>query len=149
MTSWTVTQIIAGLLAGLGIYLLFQGLLRLLRPNPEQFWRKVPCRIVVSEVLLSRKVYRADIRYTFAMDGQTYQGSRIAPIETWSSFRPTAARFVEKYPVGCDTAAYVCASDANRSVLEPQQQPVAALAESLMGLALCGLGYLGWLTAGR
>lgn len=147
VASWTAAQVIGIVFICAGIFLFFSGLLRLLRRNPEQCWCKVPCKIVVSEVVIPEETYRAQIRYTYAFDGQTHQGSRIAPIESWSSFRSTAARFVEKYPVDCNTDAYVNPSDPSCSVLEPQQQPIAAFTEVLAGIAFCYAGYFGGLTA--
>jgi hypothetical protein len=147
MATWTITEFIAMALGCLGVYFFAHGLLRLLRRNPEESWTKITGKIVVSEIDFSGDVYRAKILYTYTFNGQIHEGSRIAPLQAWSSFRSTAAYFVDKYRVGRDADVYVDPSDPGCSVLEPQKQPVAALAETLLGVAAAGFGYFGWLTS--
>ena len=147
LAMWSTAQVMAALLACLGLYLVVNGVQRLLQRNPEQGWQKLAGRITVSEIVLVRKVYQANIRYTYAWDGQVREGSGIAPIESWSSHRSTAAHFVDKYPVGCEAVVYLDPTNPSSSVLEPGQQPVAAIALTLTGVAMMGFGYFGWLAA--
>jgi hypothetical protein len=147
VTHWNFTQFFGAAFACLGVYFFLNGLVRLLRRNPEASWSKVKGKIVVSEIEFSREIYRAKIRYTYGFDGQVHEGSCIAPLQAWSSFRSTAARFVDRYPVGRDADVYVDPSDPGCSVLEPQQQPIAAITETLLGVAAGGFGYFAWLTA--
>jgi hypothetical protein len=147
VAQWNFTQFFGAAFACLGVYFFSHGLLRLVRRNPEASWSKVKGKIVVSEIEFSNDVYRAKIRYTYGFDGQVREGSRIAPLQAWSSFRSTAAHFVDKYPAGRDADVYVDPSDPDCSVLEQQQQPIAAIAETLLGVAAGGFGYFAWLTA--
>jgi len=145
---WTVDQVIATAFAFIGVFLVGRGVLRLVLRNPEQGWRKVPGQIVTSEIDFSNEIYRAKIRYCYEFDGITQEGSGIAPIEGWSSFRSTAAHFVNKYPVGQRVSVYVNPSNPSSAVLEPQQQPIAAITEMLLGLTAGMCGLLWWLTSG-
>ncbi len=144
---WTTLQVMAAVFACVGVYFCFHGMLRLFRPNPEALWHKVAGKIVTSEIDFSDEIYRAKIRYIYEFQGTTREGKGLAPIEAWSSFRSTAAHFVNKYPVGHDAWVYVNPSNPSCSVLEPQQQPIAAITEMLMGIAMGGYGYFGWLTS--
>lgn len=144
---WSASQIIGTVFACFGVYFLLRGMLRLFRRNPEQLWHKVPGTIIISKIDFSDEIYRANIRYRYAFEGVAHEGCRLAPIQAWSSFRSTAAHFVDKYPVGQDVSVYVNPLDSSCSVLEPQQQPIAAITEMLMGLAMIGCGYLSWLTS--
>ena len=147
VTHWNFNQFLGAAFVCLGVYFFLHGLLRLFRLNPEASWSKVKGKIVVSEIEFSNDVYRSRIRYTYGFDGQVREGSRIAPLEAWSSFQSTAAYFVDKYRVGHGADVYVDPSDPRNSVLEPQQQPIAAITETLLGVAAGGFGYFGWLTA--
>ncbi len=147
ITRWNFTQFLGAAFFCLGVYFLSYGLLRLLRRNPEAGWSKLNGKIVVSEIEFSRDVYRAKIRYTYSFDGQVREGSRIAPIEIWSSFQSNAARFVNRYKVGHDADVYVDPSDPDNAVLEPQQQPIAAIAQLLFGVVAVSFGFFGWLSA--
>lgn len=145
--NWTTLQVIASVFACVGVYFFFHGVLRLFRPNPEERWHKIPGKIVSSEIDFSNDIYRAKIRYLYEFQGVTREGKGLAPIEAWSSFRSTAAHFVDKYPVGRDVWVYANPSNLSCAVLEPQQQPIAAITEMLMGIAVAGCGCLGWLTS--
>ncbi len=86
--------------AGASGYCFLRGIIRLLGTNPELAWREEPGRIISSTVDDSGKAQSADIRYTYQVDGDLYEGKRIAPIEIWASFSTAAADFVRKYPQG-------------------------------------------------
>jgi hypothetical protein len=144
---WTATQVIAAVFACGGVCFFFHGLLRLFRRNPEARWHKVRGKIITSEIDFSDEIYRAKIRYIYEFDGTPREGKGIAPIEAWSSFRSTAAHFINKYPIAQDVWVYVNPASPGCTVLEPQQQPIAAITEMLMGIAVGGSGCLGWLTS--
>jgi len=145
-SPWTAGEVIAMVFACFGVYFFFHGMLRFFRRNPEELWHRVPGKVVTSEIDFSDEIYRAKVRYVYQFQGVTREGKRLAPIESWSSFRSTAAHFVNKYPVGQDVSAYVNPSNPSCSVLEPQQQPIAAITEMLMGIAVGASGCLAWLT---
>ncbi|MBK9444164.1 MAG: DUF3592 domain-containing protein [Comamonadaceae bacterium] len=145
---WTVTQMLATAFVCFGGYFFVHGLVRLFRRNPEQRWHQVPGKIVTSEVEFTREIYRAKIGYRYHFQGMPFEGSGIAPIQAWSSFRSTAAHFVGKYPVGQEVTVYVNPANPGNTVLEPQQQPIAAITDMLLGIAMGVCGFLGWLTSG-
>jgi hypothetical protein len=119
-----------------GIYFFGQGFLRLIRSNPELGWLAVPGQIVESRVDQGyRGVRSACIRYTYQHQGVTYESRRIAPLEFWSN-ASTADKFVEKYPSGQNLMVYLNQSDPKKTVLEPKNQPIAAVASMLFGIAL-------------
>jgi hypothetical protein len=145
---WTTTQLMGTAFACFGGYYFVHGLLRFFRRNPEQLWHQVPGKIVISEIEFSREIYRAKIRYHYMFQGIPHEGDGIAPIQAWSSFRATAAHFVGKYPVGMDVTVFVNPLNPVGSVLEPQQQPIAAITDMLLGIAMGACGFLGWLVSG-
>jgi hypothetical protein len=120
-----------------GIYFLGQGFLRLIRSNPELTWLPVSGRIVESRV---DQGYRggktARIRYTYQHQGVSFESNRIAPLEFWSNVSSAADKFVEKYPSGQTLMVYVNQSDPKQAVLEPTNQPLAAVVSIFAGIAL-------------
>jgi len=136
--------IVIGLVVGAGYYFA-RGGFRLLRPNPELMWRDVPGQIVTSVVDDSGKAKSADIRYIYKVDGDQFEGKKIAPIELWASFSTSAADFVRKYPQGCEVTVYVNPRRRHRSVLEPQQQPIAAVCLLLLGVFFALFAWLWWM----
>ena len=138
------TAVTIGLLVGAGYYFI-RGLLRLLRPNPELAWRQVPGLITSSEVNESGKTSSARIRYTYRVDGDQFEGKKIAPIELWASYSSTAADFVRKYPQGSEVPVFASPRWRGRAVLEPQQQPIAAICLLLLGVFLAVFAWLWWM----
>ncbi len=128
--------------AGASAYCFLRGIFRLLRTNPELAWREVPGRIISSSVDDSGKAKSADIRYTYQVDGDQFEGKKIAPIEIWGSFSTAAEDFVRKYPSGREVTVLVNPRRHRRSVLEPGQQRIAAVCLFLMGIFLAGFAWL-------
>ena len=146
---WTATQLLATAFACFGGYFFLHGLLRFFRRNPEQRWQQVPGKIVTSEIEFIHEIYRAKIRYSYHFQGMSCEGNGIAPIQAWSSFRATAAHYVGKYPVGQNVTVFVNPSNPGGSVLEPQQQSIAAITDMLLGVAMGMCSFLGWLFSGQ
>ena len=144
---WTVTQVLAMAFACFGGYFFWHGLVRLFRRYAEQRWHQVPGMIVTSEIEFTREIYSAKISYSYRFQGMPCEGSGIAPIQAWSSFRSTAAHFVGKYPVGLEVTVFVDPANPGSTVLETQQQPIAAITDMLLGIAMGFCGFLGWLTS--
>lgn len=138
------TAVIIALLVGT-VYYFVRGLFRLLRPNPELMWRQVPGLITSSEVDDSGKASSARIRYSYRVDGDHFEGKKIAPIELWASYSNTAADFVRKYPQSSEVTVFANPKWRARSVLEPQQQPIAAICLLLLGVFFAVFAWLWWM----
>lgn len=134
-------------LSGGAAYCFGRGLLRLLRANPELGWRRVPGRIISADILDSGMSKSARILYAYGVDGDHFEGKKIAPLEVWASYSKSAANFVRKYPPGREVTVFVDPTRHGRAVLEPQQQPIAAVCVVLFGLILAVFAWLWWLTA--
>lgn len=120
----------------IGIYFVGQGFLRLIRSNPELDWLAVPGQIIESRVHQGyRGTKSAFIRYAYQHQGVTYESRQIAPLEFWSS-ASTADTYVEMYPTDQNLMVYVNQRDPEKAVLEPKNQPIAAVASILFGIAL-------------
>lgn len=132
--------------SGGAVYCFGWGLVRLLRENPELGWRRVPGQIISSTIEDSGKSTSAKILYAYKVDGDHFEGKRIAPIEVWASYSDSAANFVRKYPSGREVTVYVHPTRHSRAVLEPQQQPIAAVCVFLIGLILSGFAWLWWMS---
>ena len=133
------------LLSGGALYCFGRGLTRLLRENPELGWRRVEGKVISSAVDSSDESISAKIVYTYTVDGAGFRGSKIAPLEVWSSFSSSASRFVRKYPAGLDVIVFVDRKHPGRAVLEPQQQPIAAVSVFLIGVVLGLFAWLWWM----
>lgn len=138
------TAITIALAAG-SVYYFFRGLIRLCRPNPELAWRQVPGEITSSEVDDSGKAPSARIRYVYRVDGDQFEGKKIAPIELWASYSSSASNFVRKYPQGSEVTVFANPKWRNRAVLEPQQQPIAAICLLLLAVFLAVFAWLWWM----
>jgi hypothetical protein len=127
------------------VWYFFRGLIRLIRPNPELAWRQVPGKITSSEVDDSGKASSARIRYVYRVDGDQFEGKKIAPIELWASFSSSASNFVRKYPQGREVTVFAHPRWRSRAVLEPQQQPIAAICLLLLGVFIAVFAWLWWM----
>lgn len=126
-------------------YFFVRGLVRLFRANPELAWRQVPGEITSSEVDDSGKAPSARIRYEYRVDGDQFEGKRIAPIELWASYSSSASNFVRKYPQGRKVTVFANPRWPGRAVLEPQQQRIAAVCLLLLGVFLAVFAWLWWM----
>jgi hypothetical protein len=132
-------------LSGAAVYCFGRGLIRLLRENPELGWRQVPGKIILSEIDDSGKSKSAKIHYAYRVDGDHFEGKRIAPLEVWASYSNSAANFVRKYPSGREVTVFVNPTRLTRAVLEPQQQPIAAICAFLFGVILAVFAWVWWM----
>ncbi len=130
---------------GASVYWFLRGIIRLLRLNPELTWREVTGQIISSSVDDSGKSKSARIRYAYQVDGDRFEGKKIAPIEIWGSFSTAAEDFVRKYPKGSEVTVYVHPRRHDRSVLEPEQQRVAAVCVLLIGIFMAGFAWVWWM----
>ena len=87
-------------------------------------WGETEARIIVSQVLpwqynqYSRMAYQPKIRYEYEFGGKTYTSERIRKVPVRSSDESKAKAWVEKYPAGMKTTAFVDPADPKSAVLK-------------------------------
>jgi Protein of unknown function (DUF3592) len=153
MSDWQTLfeRLVAIAFFGAGLWMLVQGLARLLLPVRELSWTPVPGKITESFVHEDAdsdgSTYAAKLQYTYHYHGINFIGERIAPLQIWSSFRLTAESFTRKYPRGREVIVFVNPRNPGTSVLEPGRQVIAASCYSLLGAVLCTVAWLStWMT---
>ncbi len=144
-------RLVAVVLCGAGLWLLVQGLARLLLPVRELSWTPVPGKITESFVHEDSdsdgSTYAAKLQYTYHYHGINFIGERIAPLQIWSNFRGTAESFTRKYPRGREVIVYVNPRNPGKSVLEPGRQFMASVCYALLGVTLCMFAWMAtWMT---
>jgi len=110
------------------------GLSAILTASASKGWPSVDGVIVSSEVQSdwssapagtpqhrsgTQRVYRADVRYAYTVDGQEYEGDRVEFGGFSSSNAKRAYRIVGTYRKGQTVAVYYDPNDPSRAVLEP------------------------------
>ncbi len=87
-----------------------------------QGWVETECAITSSRVDESRSsegtTYRVDVRYTYEVDWQTYEGDRYDFSVGYSSGYDGKARVVAAHPPGSETACYYDPEAPRRSVID-------------------------------
>jgi len=135
----------AAILAAVGLWLLLQGLRRLLFRNPERQWRATEGTITESFVEEDTRgdgpTYWPRVKYRYDVDGISYVGECIAPFQG-VGFRSIARRERARYPAGRTVTVYVNPRNPGDAVLEPGQQVLRASIIAIAGSVLCGLAYI-------
>ena len=122
-----------------------RGFVRLVRSNPELQWLAVPGQILdarIEDEPDSASV--ACIRYSYIHQQTRYEGKRIAPVEIWLG-DSTARKFVNKYQPNASVTVYVNPKRPKDAVIEPRQQPKAAIGSMLFGVAFVFSGSMVWI----
>ena len=86
-----------------------------------QTWQTVPCTILSSEVAVNSSsdgdTYSVDIRYTYAWEGQRYEGGRYNFFSGSSSGTERKQAAVDRYPAGETRECYIDPGNPSISVL--------------------------------
>ena len=105
-------------------------------------WPTVEGRIIHSEVRRvgfgKKQRYRAEVRYTFDVDGRSYQGSRIRLGDTTGNSESAQRSLIADYQLGANVAVYYDPDSPQQSVLETGGWPWT------MAIGPLILGGLGW-----
>ncbi|MBI2423888.1 MAG: DUF3592 domain-containing protein [Candidatus Hydrogenedentes bacterium] len=108
------------LLAGAGIIYFF-SVRPLLQLFAAQSWETVPCTILSSEIETSSSddgaTYRIRIKYTYTIDGNTFDGDDYNFLDYASSGLARKQRVVDQYPPGSSAACHVNPNEPGQSVL--------------------------------
>jgi len=87
----------------------------------QRSWKKVPCKIVASEVRQrndSEKPFALALSYEYDFGGQSYTGTAYKRNYTASEKYTQAQNLSQKYPAGLGTVCYVDAKQPSRAVLQ-------------------------------
>jgi len=95
----------------------------LLKHSAAQSWPQTPCKIISSEVKVSRDsdstTYRPEIKYSYIVAGKPYQSERISFLKfTGSSSRRAADTTVKQYPAGAMANCFYNPNQPAESTLE-------------------------------
>lgn len=93
-----------------------------------RFWQPVPCTVVTSRVTESSgadggSTYRAEIAYSYSVEGREYQGSRYGLTERSSGGSGDKAAIVADHPPGRRTTCWFDPDDPEESVLNRDFSP--------------------------
>ncbi len=144
--SWVFPLIFVAVGASLAVF----GVRGLLRARDSVAWPSVQGRIVESSVERhhrsgskggSSSTYHAEILYEFAVDGTTYNGTRVAYGDYGSSNPSHARRIVNRYPAGKNVAVYHLPGNPEECLLEPGVKGQAWVLPGI-GLIFFGAGIL-------
>ncbi|MEM9481769.1 MAG: DUF3592 domain-containing protein [Verrucomicrobiota bacterium] len=72
----------------------------------------------------SPQTFSYHIEYTYVVDGKGYQSEQVKRVNKKSSHRHRIEKYVERYPVGKATEAFVNPNDPTKSVLEHDTRAV-------------------------
>ncbi|MBT3287897.1 MAG: DUF3592 domain-containing protein [Victivallales bacterium] len=87
--------------------------------------------------------YRADVKYSYSIDGKSHVGDRVAFGDYGSSTPSRARGIVAKYPLGTKVDVFYDPSSPNESVLEPGMKIQALFLPAFgVAFALAGVGVL-------
>ncbi|MDB5967558.1 MAG: hypothetical protein JWQ90_8 [Hydrocarboniphaga sp.] len=105
----------------------------LARAKRSQSWPKVEGTIVESRVVGKGNTHAPRVTYTYAVDGRSYVGRRVAVGWAFSATGDYAARFVAAHAKGSRVAVAVDPGNPSYSVLAAGIQ-----FSHLMAVAICG-----------
>jgi Protein of unknown function (DUF3592) len=137
--------LVAAILAAVGLWSLLQGLRRTLFRNPERQW-------LVTEGTITESFVEEDnsgddarfwprVQYRYMVDGITYVGDCIAPLQGGLGLRWIARRKRANYQIGQTVTVHVNPRNPGDAVLEPGQQVLRASGLATVGSVLCWLAY--------
>jgi hypothetical protein len=87
----------------------------------QRSWKKVPCKIVTSEVQErddSDEPFAFTVRYEYEYGGRTYTGTAYKRSYSGSEKYSQAQNLAQKYPTGLGTVCYVDAERPGRAILK-------------------------------
>ena len=82
-------------------------------------WPTVEGKIVKSEVVDGRKTTRADIQFTYIVEGQSYRSFRVKFSQNLTTNYKKANVLAERYLLGSSVTVYYDPADPNTAILEP------------------------------
>lgn len=100
------------------------------RWQDAQNWKKVPCRIGVSEIIsntetgdnhVPRRIFSLKVQYTYQWENATLQGEKVHISGFQNIFTKNRAeweKLQEKYPLGTSTFCFVNPSNSSEAVLD-------------------------------
>ena len=134
---------------GFGLIMLLTYISALMRAAASRNWPSVEGRIDsshVGRVVSSRgrrnstSNYKPEIKYTYSVTGNAYEGSHIGfgvPILGWQS---SAERVVARYPTGATRTVYYNQQNPAQAVLERKMQNNTTALIAIIACLLIGIG---------
>jgi len=115
----------------------------------QRSWKKVPCKIVSSEVQErddSERPFAFAVSYEYEFGGRTHTGTAYKRGYSGSEKYSQAQNLLQKYPVGLSTVCYVGAGSPGRAVLKRDSLMIGLLAFFPLIFVAVGAGgiYLTW-----
>lgn len=110
-----------------GAWVAYLGSVELMRAKESIDWPSVNGEVTVSRISMGSgsdgkgSVYGADVRYTYAVDGERYEGSRVAYGDHQEMGRSYGETLVSRYPEGAMVTVFYMPGDPSESLLEPGQ----------------------------
>ena len=127
-----VAIVFVTLFLGIGSFLLYIGILDILRAGSSMFWPSVQGVVVESYVeqrshILNTRPGRSSLSithnpyvlYRFNVHGDGYSGNRIKSVDLGSSDSERAIKIVDSYPEGRNVSVFYLPENPNESLLEP------------------------------
>ena len=118
----------------------------------SQSWLETPCKILVSRVeshtqnnsggKTTRTTHSVDIRYSYVIDGQEYEGTRYDLMGIGTPGHKKKLSIVESYPVGAVTKCYVNPRKPEDSFIS-RSVSLTMVTSLIFSLPLMLLGYAG------
>jgi hypothetical protein len=134
-----------------GLVLIFFGLRDILKAQKSMDWQPITGVIVSSDLGVEddgdgNTLYRANIHYTYSLEGQEFQGDRVFFGAMSTSERQQVFDLLLKYPQGMAVTVYSNPGDPAQAVLEPGIHganwflPILGAAFGVVGLAFIVIG---------
>jgi hypothetical protein len=121
----------------------------------KPFWVEVPVLVTESRLESTQKplasgvgvvdAWRPRIAYTYSLEGTTYSGARIKPVEAYRN-RAEALSFVDRFPLGSRAIAHANPRDPARAVLDwgnRREAAEPAIGGAIVALAGLTMGIVG------
>lgn len=144
---------ISSIVTLVGLVLIYFGLRDILQAQTSTRWLPAPGIIVSSDLGVEddgegNTLYRADIQYTYELNGHEFQGDRVFFGAMSTSERRQVFDLLLKYPKGTAVSVYYDPADPSQSVLEPGIHganwflPILGAVFGVVGLAFIVIGFL-------
>ena len=129
-SDWLTAFLVCLLFPFVGLFLVVEGINQLRLGSKSSHWPAAEGRIISSRIFLSshREIgggksgarsttYSVQVRYSYEVDDQTFEGSRLSYGEEGHSNRSEAQKVLARYPQGKEVEVYYDPMDPKRSVL--------------------------------